>query len=278
MTSVGPTTAQPLADRPFAAALDLAPLGDGRFRAEFSAGWLVVGGRVHGGVMLAVATRAALAGLAGHTGDEPLDPLAVSGEFLRAPVAGEVHVQTEVVKTGRTASVVRATMTQDGRPTLTTTVTAGRLPTEAPIWSDLPDLPAEPTPEALAFGRGGGEVPPIARSSSIVIDPTTMRNPDHREPVLRGWVRPVNEAPDAYFAVFAGDALPPVPMNLGLVGWSPTVQLTSLLRGRPAPGWLRTEVTARSIGGGWFDADATVIDVEGRLICQARQLALVASR
>jgi hypothetical protein len=52
------------------------------------------------------------------------------------------------------------------------------------------------------------------------------------------------------------------------------VQLTALLRGRPAPGWLRLESVCRVVRGEWFDEDYTVIDAEGRLICQARQLAL----
>jgi acyl-coenzyme A thioesterase PaaI-like protein len=265
-------------ERPFSAALEHTPLGPGEFAAELTDAWLVGGGRVHGGVMLAVATRAALAGLAQQAGDEVgSDPLAVSGEFLRAPVPGPVHIRTEVVKTGRTASVVRASMTQDDRLTLTATVTAGRLPTEAPVWSDLPDLPAEPPPDVLAM-RHGDQVPPIARSSRLLLDPATLRNPDHREPVLRGWVRPVGEEPDVYFALFTADALVPAPVNVGLPGWAPTVQLTALLRAAPAPGWLRTEIRSTSIGGGWFDEDATVIDAEGRLVCQSRQLALIPRR
>lgn len=265
-------------DRPFSAALAHTPLGSGEYRAELGDDWLVGGGKVHGGLMLAVVTRAALAGLAESTGDEPLDPLAVSGEFLRAPEPGPVHIRTEVVKTGRTASVVRATMVQHDRLALSTTITAGRLPTEAPVWSELPAMPAEPPPEILRLEHGEGNVPPIARSSDIHLDPATVRHPDHREPVIRGWVRPVGEPADVFFALFAGDALPPVPINVGLPGWAPTVQLTALLRARPAPGWLRAEVRSRSIGGGWFDEDATVLDAEGRLVCQARQLALVALR
>jgi acyl-Coa thioesterase superfamily protein len=52
------------------------------------------------------------------------------------------------------------------------------------------------------------------------------------------------------------------------------VQLTARLRARPAPGWLRIEARSTAVAGGWFDADATVVDSAGRLVCQARQLAL----
>jgi hypothetical protein len=52
------------------------------------------------------------------------------------------------------------------------------------------------------------------------------------------------------------------------------VQLTALLRGRPAPGWLRVESQSSTVANPWFDEDVTVIDAAGRLVCQARQLAL----
>ena len=52
------------------------------------------------------------------------------------------------------------------------------------------------------------------------------------------------------------------------------MQLTGLLRARPAPGWLRLESRSRVVAGPWFDEDTTVVDAAGRLVCQARQLAL----
>jgi acyl-coenzyme A thioesterase PaaI-like protein len=280
------TTAQSRAattDRPFSAALAHTRAGPGDYRAELGHDWLVGGGKVNGGLMLAVVTKAALAGLAEHTGAEhsgvePLDPLAVSAEFLRAPEPGPVRIHIEVVKTGRTASVVRATLSQHDRLALSATVTAGRIPTDPPVWSELPAMPAEPPPDALQAAENDPRTPPIARSSSIHIDPETIRPKDHRAPVIRGWVRPVGEPADVLFALFAGDALPPVLINIGLPGWAPTVQLTALLRAHPAPGWLRTEIRSRSVGGGWFDEDATVLDSRGRLVCQARQLALAPLR
>lgn len=77
------------------------------------------------------------------------------------------------------------------------------------------------------------------------------------------------------FALLAGDILPPTVFNLGgAPGWAPTVQLTALLRAHPAPGWLRVASRADVVTGAWFDEDVTVIDTTGRVVCQARQLAL----
>ena len=72
--------------------------------------------------------------------------------------------------------------------------------------------------------------------------------------------------------VFA-DALPPVTFDLGLMGWVPTVELTVLVRGLPAPGWIRAVQRARLLQDGWLDEECELWDSAGRLVAQARQLA-----
>jgi acyl-coenzyme A thioesterase PaaI-like protein len=268
----------PTGSRPFSEALPSWPDGPGAYRAQLSGDWIVGGGKIHGGMMLAVVSKAALTELAGQSGVPDLDPLAVSADFLRAPEQGQVRITTEVVKIGRTASVIRADLHQHDRLVLCTTVTAGRLPSDEPQWSDLPPMAAEPPADALATAPDDPQATPIARSCDIRIDPTSYRRGGTGEPVLRGWVRPRGEEPDILFALFTGDALPPVVVNVGRPGWAPSVQLTALLRARPAPGWLRTEVRSQVVAGNWFDEDATVVDSAGRLVCQARQLALTPLR
>jgi acyl-CoA thioesterase superfamily protein len=54
-----------------------------------------------------------------------------------------------------------------------------------------------------------------------------------------------------------------------------TIQLTALLRALPADGWLRIVATCVEIGHDWFDEDHVVVDSLGRLVVQARQLAMV---
>ena len=93
--------------------------------------------------------------------------------------------------------------------------------------------------------------------------------------MLRGWARTRDEPVDVLFGLLAGDILPPTVFNLGgTPGWAPTVQLTALLRAHPAPGWLRVASRADVVAGAWFDEDVTVVDAAGRVVCQARQLAL----
>ncbi|HEY1969440.1 MAG TPA: thioesterase family protein [Pseudonocardia sp.] len=267
---------------PFSSALALTAPRPGCYRAELSNVWSVnQHGKQHGGLMLALVGKAGLTALAEHTGsDQLLDPLAVSASYLRAPDTGPVWIDTEVVKVGRTASVVAVTLRQHDQPVITATVTAGRLPDAPMEWSRLPEMAAQPPRDGIFTSSVAGPLPPLATACDVVLDPRTagyLRG-ERGDPVLRGWVRPIGEQPDPLFALLAGDILPPVLFNMGRPGWAPTVQLTALVRARPAPGWLRLESVADSIGGGWLDEDMTVIDSTGRLVCQARQLALAPLR
>jgi hypothetical protein len=267
---------------PFTEALALTPLRDGGYAGELGHAWTVsAGGKQHGGLLMALVAKAALTELDSNTGaDVPSDPLVVSASFLRAPNVGQVRIDTEIVKIGRTVSVVHAQLWQDGKQMISATVTGGRLPDDPVSWSSLPEIEpgmaAEPPSDGLPTSSLPGPVPPLATACDVVLDPATSRylRGEVGDPIQRGWTRPVGEDPDPLFAVLAGDLLPPVLFNTGLIGWSPTVQLTALIRARPAPGWLRMRSAATTVAGSWLDEDAIVVDSAGQLVCQARQLAL----
>ncbi|WP_219413169.1 thioesterase family protein [Pseudonocardia nigra] len=261
--------------QPFRDAVAIEPLGEGRYGAELGPLW-TVGTKAHGGLLLALLTRAGLARLDADAPGAAPDPLAIAADFLRAPDPGPVELRTEVLKAGRTASVVAVRMTQGDRPMLAATVTAGRLPADEPQWADLPDLAPEPTADATDPGADG-RVFGLASACDLRLDESTaaFRRGEQAPPVLRGWVRPRGEPADVLFALLAGDILPPTVFNVGgRFGWAPTVQLTALLRAHPAPGWLRLESRSTVVAGTWFDEDVAVVDAAGRLVCQARQLAL----
>jgi hypothetical protein len=91
---------------------------------------------------------------------------------------------------------------------------------------------------------------------------------------IRGWLRLADgREPDPLMLLLACDALPPVAFDLGLSGWTPTLELTVHVRARPAPGWLRIGLTTRNLAGGFLEEDAEVWDSGGRLVAQSRQLA-----
>ena len=260
---------------PFRAAVAIEPLGDGRYRAELGDRW-TVGLKAHGGLLLVLLARAALARLDADAPGLAPDPLAIAADFLRAPDLGAVTMTTEVLKTGRTASVVVVRMHQDDRLMLSASVTAGRLPDAEPRWSEAREQPVEPPEEAIN-PAAGATVFGLAHTCDLRFDPATMAflRREQAPPVLRGWARTREEPVDVLFALLAGDILPPTVFNLGgTPGWAPTVQLTALLRAHPAPGWLRVASRADVVAGPWFDEDVTVVDAAGRVVCQARQLAL----
>lgn len=261
--------------RPFSDAHVLDDLGGGRYRAVLDDVW-AVGPKAHGGMLLVLLARAALARLATDTGTG-LDPLAVSADFLRAPDLGPVELVTEPLKIGRTVSSCAVRMVQSGKPMLHGTITAGVLPSGSPRWAEVSARPPEPTADAVDPSPPDRPAQGLAGACELRYPP--QANPFARgetgPPVMSGWVRPRGEEPDVLFALLAGDILPPTVFNLGgRPGWAPTVQLTALLRGHPAPGWMRVDSRSESVVGTWFDEDLTVVDSAGRLVCQARQLAL----
>src|ERR1044071_9162705 len=121
---------------PFRDALGLTFLGDGRFRAQLGTAW-TVGPKALGSILLVLAARAAQERL---LLDRPeaggvVDPPAVGAEGPPAPERGPVELHTEVLKNGRTASVVAVRMWQGELLALAATVTAGRLPEQDPSWA-----------------------------------------------------------------------------------------------------------------------------------------------
>jgi Thioesterase-like superfamily len=262
---------------PFTTASRVRSLGDGTFAATLSGPW-TVGGKPHGGFLLSLLARAGVA-TAG-AGAPGADPLTISAQFLRAPEVGPVLLRAEVRKNGHQTTVVGVNLEQRGQSCVEGVVTTGRLPRERAAWSDLPNLPAEPPGNAVDFSAlPMASVFRLTEGCDVRLDPNGagfLHGQTNDPPRLRLWARPRNEQVDPYFALLVGDISPPVTFNLGRFGWSPTVQLTALLRSRPAPGWLRIQVDCKAVHGPWFDADATVVDSTGRLICQARQLALSA--
>ncbi|MFP5019662.1 thioesterase family protein [Pseudonocardia phyllosphaerae] len=266
--------------RPFSDAHVLQDLGEGRFRADLDDVW-AIGPKAFGGLLMVLMTDAALARLA--AGGAPgLDPLAVSADFLRAPDLAPVDIEAEPLKLGRTISSVVVRLSQGGRLMLHATVTAGVLADPAADgavrWQGAPS-PLEPAPPADAIdpadAPGGPQGIAAACEMRYRRGSLPFLTGDTGAPEMAGWVRPRGEEPDLLFALMAGDILPPTVFNLGgSTGWAPTVQLTALLRARPAPGWLRVSSHASAVVGTQFDEDVTVVDSAGRVVCQARQLAL----
>lgn len=260
----------------FTDAMTLTALGDGVYGGELNEHW-TIGPKVHGGAMLALCANAART-----EHGEGVEPIAVSANFLWAPDPGEMRVVTTVRKRGRRVSLIDVELNQGDRTAVRAAITLGEPEHDVPpLLSANPVVPLmtpEPPPGLSPIGPGHhmADIVHLAHGCDIRPSLTTMApRSDGGPPVIEYWVRPREDAPDVLFALLCGDVSAPVTFGVNRFGWAPTVQLTAYLRARPADGWLRVICTTTQIGQEWFDEDHVVVDCEGRIIVQSRQLAMV---
>ncbi|HWF30077.1 MAG TPA: thioesterase family protein [Mycobacterium sp.] len=272
----------------FTEAMTLREIDPGVYEGELNKHW-TIGPKVHGGAMLALCANAARSVCGGQSGGlEPgLQPVAVSASFLSAPDPGVMQLVTSIRKRGRRISVVDVELAQDNRTAVHAVVNLGEPEHFPPGGQAAPLLSANPVVDLMAPDPPGDIAPigpghPLAglvhlgegcdvRPVLSTMEPST----DGRPPVIQMWARPRGVAPDALFALMCGDLSAPVTFAVERTGWAPTVQLTAFLRSLPADGWLRIIATCTEIGHDWFDEDHIVVDTLGRIVAQARQLAMV---
>jgi acyl-coenzyme A thioesterase PaaI-like protein len=278
----------------FSHAMALREVDPGVFAGELNKHW-TIGPKVHGGAMLALCANAARTAHGGPSpGDDPglptarggagqsnWQPVAVSGSFLWAPDPGPMRLVTSIRKRGRRISVVDVELSQGDRTAVHAVVTLGEpehlVP---PLLSANPVvglMDPEPPDDVAPIGPGHQLAGLVHLADGCDVRPlvSTLGPTDGRPPVIQMWVRPRGLAPDVLFALMCGDVSAPVTFAVSRTGWAPTVQLTAYLRALPADGWLRVVCTCMQIGQDWFDEDHTVVDCEGRIVVQARQLAMV---
>ena len=272
----------------FTDAMTLREIDPGVYEGELNKHW-TIGPKVHGGAMLALCANAARTVCGGHSGGlEPvLQPVAVSASFLCAPDPGVMQLVTSIRKRGRRISVVDVELVQGNRTAVHAVVNLGEPEHFPPGGQAAPLLSANPVVDLMAPEPPDGIAPigpghPLAglvhlgegcdvRPALSTMGPST----DGRPPVIQMWARPRGVAPDALFALMCGDLSAPATFAVERTGWAPTVQLTAFLRSLPADGWLRIIATCTEIGHDWFDEDHIVVDSLGRIVVQARQLAMV---
>ena len=186
-------------------------------------------------------------------------------------------------KRGRRVSLIDVELTQGDRTAVRAAVTMGEpehhVPPLLSVNPVVPLMTPEPPPglEPIGPGHPMAAVVNLAHGCDIRPSLTTLRAPHRRraagDRVLGPAARAV--APDPLFALLCGDVSAPVTFGVNRFGWAPTVQLTAFLRTLPADGWLRIVCTTVQIGQDWFDEDHIVVDCEGHIVVQSRQLAMV---
>lgn len=253
----------------------------GVYDAELSAGWTIISA-VNGGYLLALLGRAL-----GEALPHP-DPFTVSAHYLSASQPGPAVIRTDLVRTGRTLSTGQASLLQYGEDgaeierirVLATYGDLDALPDDVRTSAKPPAIP----PFQDCLGPSDGPAPKIPGSSAITdrlnikLDPATVGwavGAPSGKGEMRGWFSLADgRDADPFSLLLTVDALPPTSFELGLKGWTPTVELTTHIRCRPAPGPLRVSITTRNLAGGFLEEDAEVWDGADRLVAQSRQLAM----
>lgn len=252
------------------------PAATGRHVGTVHPAWNI-GANPNGGYLLSLAAQALRQAVPQHP-----DPLSITTHYLRPGQPGQpCDIDVQVLRTGRTLSTVRATLSQDGAARLEVLAAMGDLgaaDADPVITLPPPEIPPpEACPGRSASAQGVGL--PILERLDIRLHPAEAVPGAAGRARVSGWIRFADgRAPDPLACLLMADAFPPAVFGLlGMVGWVPTIELTVHLRARPAPGWLLGQFWAEDLRDGRVIENGALWDSRGALVAQSRQLALVRS-
>lgn len=252
----------------------LAQVGEGRFEASVDPEW-TIGGKPNGGYLLAMMGKAAVA-----VSPHPHATTA-SAYYLHAPEPGPVLIEAHLLRAGRSASHIRARMSQADQACVECLFITSQLdPLAAPYWDQGVPEPAgadyESLPRLVPRLPSGNQVA-IMDQIEVRLDPETSgftRGEPGGRGELRGWLAlPGGEDFDPASLLFAVDAFPPATFDVEFSGWVPTLELSVYIRALPTPGPVRVLHRAELIEAQRVDESCHVWDRTGRLVAQGRQLA-----
>jgi len=255
-----------------------AETGDTRaaFAGQVQPHWNI-GNNPNGGYLLALAAQA----LRQHAPAQP-DPLSLTAHYLRPGLAGQpCRIDTQLLRSGRQLSTMRATLSQDGGTRLELLAAMGQLgeaDAAPPPLLELPKPDLPPPEQCLERSAPAqGVALPILDRLDVRLNPDEARPGGAGRARVSGWIRFTDgRPPDAMACVLMADAFPPAVFGLlGQVGWVPTIELTVHLRRRPVPGWMLAQFWSQDFSDGRIIEDGALWDSGGRLVLQSRQLALV---
>ena len=250
------------------------PVGEGRFTAQVS-GSRNIGDNPNGGYLTAIAIQA-LRQMGPHQ-----DPVSVTTHFLRPGSGGQPgEVPTALLRSGRSVTTGRATLSQDGRPRIEVMAALGDLSDTSGHDHEITLPPPSMPPLDECVERDGLEQGVRLFISSRVdlrVHPAMSTAGGSNKAEVVGWIRFADERPpDALGAVLFSDAFAPsIFSRLGRVGWVPTIELTVHVRRRPSPGWMMGRFTTEDLHDGRMIEDGCIWDANGSLVARSRQLAML---
>ena len=254
------------------------PLGGGRYRATLSPNYTIGGNHPNGGYLQCVIASAGLAEAAAQ-GSTHTHVTAQTTNYVGSPSLGDVELTVDVRKVGRAVTFAHVTMWQEDRVVTESVLTLGRLADEPHVrYVDATPPQVTPLDEI--------PVPPPSDDVSIRtvieqrLDPRCVawvRGEVSERGEILGWMR-LNDGEsnwDPWSLLFAADALPPATFPLGSHMWTPTLQLSTFVRGVPRGEWLRARQWCVVVSDNLVDERCELFDETGQLVAVASQLAMV---
>ena len=267
------TETPPPPARPFSEVTRVTRAAALAFTAEVDSEWSVMG-KPNGGYLVALMARAACE-VSTHD-----HVIAASSHFLASPDPGPVAIDVEPLREGRSTGQSRVRLRRDDQVFVEALMTIGPIdPTAEDRWAGgVPEPGTASYDGSLRLQPTGFRVA-MMDQVDLRIDPATagfMRGEPADRGELRGWLAlPDGEDFDPVSVLFALDAFPPATFDVEMSGWVPTLELTTYVRGIPAPGPLRVLQRAQLVRDGRLDEACFVWDSTGRLIGSATQLAMI---
>ncbi len=247
---------------------------DDRFTAQVSADFAVPGGAPNGGYLTALAARALTTRL-----DAP-DPLTVTTHYLAPPNASDVELLTEVLKPKGRHRTGTVRVLQEGVEVVRVTGTFTDLTRAEGATVVDGGPPTLPPADELLRTDAHDLLPPVFHQTTLRLTRESIGwafGEPRGEALLEGLTGlPGVDAVPTLGLLFLADAVPPPIFSLAEVdfGWMPTLELTTQVRKRPAPGDLACRFRTRFLTRGYLELDAELWDAEGDLVGLARQTAL----
>jgi acyl-CoA thioesterase len=258
----------------FARATAVEPLGDGAWRATCDGAWATQLG-ANGGYLAALILRA----MAAELDDPAREARSLTCHYLRPPAEGELRLDVEVERSGRSLSTVTARLSQDG--TLCVLAVAAFAIELDGALDYAAQAPAASPPEDVE------RLPPVAQvpiTAHFVMRPT-LGAPLYAgaaDSVTGGWLRFADpQALDAPALAMYADAWWPSPLpRLTRPVTAPTVDLTVHFRAPAAAAAIAEEPVlaifrSSTAAHGFFEEDGELWSRDGVLLAHSRQLALL---
>jgi len=255
---------------------ELHRLDDNTWKGYVGANWSI-GDNPNGGYLVALALSAFL-----DLSPQHPDPISVTTHFLRPGLADQpCEINAEIIRSGRSVTTGRATLSQDGKSRIEIITSLGNLSEEnSRIHTKItPQQPLAPPPD-LCPQRSGEEQGihlPLLNRMDIRIHPDQAKAGAAGKPIISGWIRFHDDSPiNPLSSIIFADAFPPSVFGLlGTIGWVPTIELTVHVRRSPSPGWIFGQFQTDDFHQDRMIESGALWDSKGHLIVQSRQVGLV---